>query len=89
MKNIHWKTVMILALILMFSGFGVSLWGYFAHNLGLLISGFLTIVVVCASWWFWVMFVIHTILKYSQSTTNNLGEIKIGIREVKRILRNE
>lgn len=77
---------MILALVLMFGGFGAAVWGHIAHNVRVLVAGFVTILVVCASWWFWVMFVIRTMIKYSIKTTDNLGDIKVGIREVKHLL---
>jgi len=86
MKKIHWKIVMLFAIFCLLAGFGISVWGYIAHSTGIVISGLITIIVVCASWWFWVMFVIRTMIKCTEQTTTDLNDIKIGIKEVRRLI---
>ena len=86
MKIIHWKIVMLIAVFLLLAGFGAAIWGHLASSQGIVIAGIATMVVVCASWWFWVMFVIRSMIRHTEQTTDNLGEIKLGIREVKRLV---
>jgi hypothetical protein len=77
---------MLAAVFFLLAGFGVSIWGLLAKSNGIIIAGFATMVVVCASWWFWVMFVIRSMIKYTERTTVNIGDIKIGIYELRRLI---
>jgi hypothetical protein len=81
MNKTHWQFVMFVALTAMFMGLGVSLWGIKEHNLPITITGLATIAVVCISWWFWVMFIIRTMMNLNESTCGRLVEIKQGLNE--------
>ena len=86
--KIHWKTVMFVAVIGMLLGLAVSLWGIGHDNIQAAWIGFITIGAVCVSWWFWVMFVIRTMIDCTDKTNTGLGEIKEGIREVRGMVRD-
>jgi hypothetical protein len=88
MKNIHWKAVMFAAVIAMLVGMCISLWGIDHGNVKATWIGFATIIIVCVSWWFWVMFVIRTMINHTSQTQQGLGEIKQGIREVRGMVRD-
>jgi hypothetical protein len=78
---------MFLALIVMFAGLGISIWGISTdHNLTIWL-GISAIAVCCVSWWFWVMFVIRTMIDCTDKTNQGLGEIKQGIQEVRGMVR--
>lgn len=85
--KIHWKTVMFVAVIGMLLGLAVSMWGIEHDNAKAAWIGLITIGAVCVSWWFWVMFVIKTMVTCTEQTTQGLTEIKVGIREVRTIVR--
>lgn len=74
---------MIVATVLMTSGFTTSLWGIFNDHDLYAIGGLTTVIVVCVSWWIWVMFIISNIIKTTEITIENLEEVKEGIKEVK------
>jgi uncharacterized membrane protein len=86
--KIHWKTVMFVAVIGMLLGLAVSMWGIGHDNAQAAWIGLITIGAVCVSWWFWVMFVIRTMIECTEKTQQGLGDIKNGITEVKRIVRD-
>lgn len=81
MKRIHWHFVMFAALVFMFMGLGLSLWAIDHHNVPLALTGLVTISVVCVSWWFWVMFIIKTMITQNDKLCDDLIEIKDGVRE--------
>lgn len=89
MKKEHWRLVMIFALLLMFVGASISVWGIENHSDRLTLIGLATIITVCVSWWFWVMFVIRSIIKNTETTCARLTEIMNGISEVKSLLKEE
>lgn len=88
MKKIHWKSVMFVAVIAMLAGMCISLWGIGHDNIKATWIGFVTIITVCVSWWFWVMFVIRTVMTHTQQTEQGLVEIKQGIREVRSMVQD-
>ena len=78
---------MFLALIVMFAGLGISIWGISTdHNLTIWL-GISAIAVCCVSWWCWVMFVIKTMIECTDKTTRGLGEIKYDLREIRGIVK--
>jgi len=86
--KIHWKTVMFVAVIGMLLGLAVSIWGIGHNNLQAAWIGLITIGAVCVSWWFWVMFVIRTMIECTEKTQQGLGEIKSRITEVRHMVRD-
>jgi hypothetical protein len=86
MKNINWFFVMFAAIIAMIIGFVISLYGLDQDNHNTVIVGFVTVAAVCVSWWFWVMFVIRTMIRCTDKTTAGIQELKTGIHEVKTLL---
>lgn len=77
---------MFAAVILMIAGFAISLYGLDQDHHNTVIVGLVTVIVVCVSWWFWVMFVIKTMINCTDKTTKGLEELKTGISEVKELL---
>jgi hypothetical protein len=88
MKKIHWKGVMFAAVIAMLVGMCISMWGIGHDNIKATWIGLITIGTVCISWWFWVMFVIRTVMKHTAQTEQGLDEIKQGIREVRGLVQD-
>ena len=86
--KIHWMTVMFVAVVGMLLGLAVSMWGIGHDNVQAAWIGLITIGAVCVSWWFWVMFVIRTMIECTDKTQQGLGDIKQGIKEVKYLVRD-
>lgn len=87
MNTFHWKTVMILASLFLLLGVGVSAWGYIDYNHYIALSGLGIVVTVCVIWWAWAMMVIRYMINYTQKTAYNLVDIKVGLREVRTLLK--
>ena len=87
MKNTHWKAVMFLALSLMAIGGGVSLWGIQHHLQSIAVTGLIIIGTVCISWWFWVMFIIRTMMSLNDRTVRSLIDIQEDLGTVKVLLK--
>jgi quinol-cytochrome oxidoreductase complex cytochrome b subunit len=87
MKNTHWKAVMFLALTLMMLGAGVSLWGIQQHIQSIAVTGIVIIGTVCVSWWFWVMFIIRTMMTLNERTVSSLVGIQEDLGTVKILLK--
>jgi len=77
---------MFAAIILMLSGFGVSVYGLGVQSYSTALAGVITIGTVCVSWWFWVMFVIRSMIANADRTISNVADIKADIREVKSLI---
>ena len=86
MKKLNWQFVMFVTVIVMLTGLCVSLLGIDRDQHGLVLTGLGITSVVCVSWWFWVMFVIRTMLSATDRTTNKLNKIKIKIGEIRKLL---
>ena len=86
--KIHWKTVMFVAVIGMLLGLAASIWGIGYDNIKAAWIGLVLITAVCVSWWFWVMFVIRTMMECTAKTQQGLGEIKYDLREVRHMIRD-
>ena len=82
-KKLHWQEVMIAAVLLMITGLGISLWAVSHQNNFLAICGITLIGVVCVSWWFWVMFVIKTLIDFYAKTDVGLVELKYGLKDIR------
>ena len=79
---------MFVAIVGMLLGLAVSLWGIGHDNIKAAWIGLITVGAVCVSWWFWVMFVIRTMIECTERTQQSLGDIKTGISEVRSIVRD-
>jgi hypothetical protein len=77
---------MFAAIILMLSGFGVSVYGLGIQSYNTALAGVITIGTVCVSWWFWVMFVIRSMIANADRTIANVADIKADIREVRSLI---
>jgi hypothetical protein len=86
--KIHWKTVMFVAIVGMLLGLAVSVWGIGQNDIKATWIGLIMIVAVCVSWWFWVMFIIRTMIECTEKTQRGLGEIKYDLREVRCMVRD-
>jgi hypothetical protein len=89
MKNVNWKCVMFAAIILMLSGFGVSVYGLGVQSYNTALAGVITIGTVCVSWWFWVMFIIRSMITNADRTIANVADIKADIREVRSLIEQD
>jgi len=78
---------MFLALSLMAIGGGVSLWGIQQHITSIALTGLVIIGTVCVSWWFWVMFIIRTMMALNNRTVLSLTEIQEDLGTVKILLK--
>lgn len=87
-KKLHWQEVMIAAIVLMMAGLGMSLWAVSHQNNFLAVCGIALIGVVCVSWWFWVMFVIKTLVDFYAKTDSGLVEIKYGLKDIRAMIRD-
>lgn len=85
MKNLDWKIVMFAAVVLMLSGFGISVWGVNLDDHGVIWAGLITMTVVCVSWWFWVMFVIKTMISCNEKTTHGVNAIRTDLKDLKNL----
>ena len=83
----HWKIVMFAAIAAMLVGLAVSVWGIGHDDIKATWIGLVVIVAVCVSWWFWVMFVIRTMIDCTEKTQRGLGEIKYDLREVRTMVK--
>ena len=79
---------MFVAIVGMLLGLAVSVWGIEHDDIKAAWLGLVMIVAVCVSWWFWVMFIIRTMIECSERTQAGLGDIKTGIREVRIMVRD-
>lgn len=68
---------------LMIAGLGLSLWAVAHHDNFLAICGVVLIAIVCVSWWFWVMFVIKTLIDFYSKTDVGLVELKYGLKDIR------
>jgi len=67
----------------MIAGLGLSLWAVAHHDNFLAICGVVLIAIVCVSWWFWVMFVIKTLIDFYSKTDVGLVELKYGLKDIR------
>jgi hypothetical protein len=86
MKQLHWQEVMILAIVLMMTGLGLSLWAVAHEDNFLAICGIVLIATVCISWWFWVMFVIKTLIDFYTKTDSGLVELRFGLKDIRYLI---
>jgi hypothetical protein len=89
MKNINWKTVLVLSVSAMIIGFVVSMWGMGIDNDNLIVIGLLTVMAVCVSWWCWVMYVIRTMIRYNDRTAESIDEIRNYLHDLKLLFRSD
>jgi hypothetical protein len=89
MKFLHWKCVMFAAIIFMLSGFGISVYGLGVQSYETALAGVITIGTVCVSWWFWVMFIIRSMMANADRTIANVADIKADIREVRSLIEKD
>lgn len=68
-------------------GFVVAVWSVNEHNVLGIYLGLVTIGGVCVSWWFWVMFIIRTMITQNDKTCAELNQVKSGITQVKQLVR--
>ena len=79
---------MFVAIVGMLLGLAMSIWGIGHDDIKATWIGLIMIVAVCVSWWFWVMFIIRTMIEQTDRTQQSLGDIKTGIREVRHMVRD-
>jgi hypothetical protein len=80
---------MVLSIGLMVFGFILSLWGMGVNNDNLISIGLITVMVVCVSWWSWVMYVIKTMIRYNEKTAGSISEIKDILQQLRIFLNSD
>jgi len=80
---------MFAAIIFMLSGFGISVYGLGVQSYETALAGVITIGTVCVSWWFWVMFIIKSMIANADRTISNVADIKADIKEVKSLIEQD
>jgi len=86
MRNIFWKLVLFVSVATLMSGMIISLFGVYYQDHMLAYSGLAVIALTCISWWIWVMVVIKSMWDFAQSTVENVFEIRLGIKDVRRLV---
>jgi hypothetical protein len=86
MKNICWKSMMVVSIFAMIAGFVLSMIGVYHNNYLFAYGGISLIIMTCISWWIWVMIVIKSMWDYTHSTVTNVQEIQQDISGVRQIL---
>ena len=82
-----WKWMMAGTTSVMTLGFILAVWSFNAHHALGMYTGLVMIGGVCVSWWFWVMFIIRTMMEQTDRTCKNLSEVRSGLVEVKGLVR--
>ena len=77
---------MFITVIFMLFGLGLSLWAVSFENYGAAFAGLIIIAVVCVSWWFWVMYVIKTMINHTDRTLHGIKDIRLDLQQVKALL---
>jgi type VI protein secretion system component VasK len=85
MKDVFWKSVLVISVFTMVLGFLISAYGVYSHDELFVYSGIVLIGITCMSWWIWVMIVIKSMWDFTQNTRNRVVDIRESIREVKDI----
>lgn len=80
---------MFAALIFMLVGAGISIWAVHNHDQNLAIGGLILIGTVCVSWWFWVMFIIRSMINSTTKMIAGVDNIKTHITEIKILLQSD
>lgn len=89
LKQLHWKEVMVGAVSILLTGFGLALWATHHQNPTLAFTGIIIMGTVCISWWFWVMIVIKTMIDYNERTLTSMDDLCTRLTEIKDIVRAE
>lgn len=84
----QWKVAMVLALAIIFIGFGIAIEGILEDHHHEAYAGLGIIAIVCVSWWFWVMFIIRTMIQTTDRTLRGIHEIKYDLREVRGLVQD-
>lgn len=77
---------MFAAVIFMLCGLGISVYGLEIESKSTALAGLIAIGTVCVSWWFWVMFVIRSMIANADRTIANVESIRTDIKEVKSLI---
>jgi hypothetical protein len=89
LKKLHWKEVMIGAISILLTGFGIALWATHHQNPTLAFTGIIIMGTVCISWWFWVMVVIKTMIDYNERTLTSMTDLCTTLSEIKQLVKDE
>jgi len=88
MKKFNWQLVMFVGIIAMLAGLCIGFLGLEKNQENLTFTGLTIIIAVCFSWWFWVMFVIKTMLRINDKTTTGILDIKTKLGELKTLIQD-
>ena len=80
---------MFVAVTMMISGFAVSAYGLAVDNHQTVLAGLVAITAVCVSWWFWVMFVIRSMIDNTERTLVNIEAVRQDLTMVKTLIKEE
>jgi ABC-type uncharacterized transport system involved in gliding motility auxiliary subunit len=87
MKQVCWKLIALISISTMMIGFFISLYGIHDQNKILSYTGLTLITLTCVGWWIWVMSAIKCMWDYTQSAAQHAIEVRQGIKEVRRLIR--
>lgn len=89
MKTLNWKVIMFVAISMMLSGLAISVYGLGVDDHSTVFMGLATIGAVCVSWWFWVMFIIRSMIDNTERTLSNIESIRHDLSTVKTLIKQE
>ena len=87
MKQGYWKLIALISIFTMILGFIVSLYGIHDQNKIMAYAGLTVMALTCVGWWIWVMTVIKCMWDYTQSAAQLATDIRQGIKEVRKLIR--
>lgn len=76
---------MYLSVLAMALGFAASLTGAYTHDYVMVYVGFGVMVIVCVSWWVWVMMVIKVMIDFTNNAASGISDIRHNIKEVRQL----
>ena len=81
--------MMFAAIIFMLCGFGVGVYGLVTESSYTAMAGLVVIGTVCVIWWFWVMFIIRSMIANADRTIENVASIRADLKEIKSLVEQD
>ena len=87
MNKLYYNTIMMSTIFFMIFGFLLSVFGLHTEAHNLVYLGISIMAVVCAVWWFWVMFVIKDMFIRVEKAADKMIEVKVELVGIKGLIR--
>ena len=87
MNKLYYNTIMFSTIFFMMCGFLLSLCGLHVDNHNYVYVGVSMMSVVCAVWWFWVMYVIKDMFFRVEKAADKMTEVKEELGIIKALIR--